>query len=99
MSVHEYELTLLKGRHPVLMQDGTRVPCPAGFYSWPEFEDFLVEKYHRPLREIRVIQKALFTLKQGERKSLESYINEFNMLLSETTVELSDILFNGFRIP
>ena len=70
MSVHEYELTLLKGRHPILLQNGTRTQCPAGFYSWPEFEDFLVQKYHRPLREIRVIQKALFTLSKVTERVL-----------------------------
>ena len=95
LAIQEYEATLMHGRHNVVQTDGTIVPCPEGFYSWPEFEDWLVNKYHRPLREIRVIQRALFTIKQGERKSLEHYINEFNQLLNETTVVLPDILFKA----
>ena len=95
MSVQEYELSLKAGRHKVLTNEGIEIDCPDGFYAWPEFEDFLVTKYHRPLREIRVIQRALFSLKQSEKKSLEQYITEFNVLLAETTVQLPDILFKA----
>lgn len=55
LAIQEFEITLLQGRHNVIQTDGTLAPCPDGFYSWPEFEDWLLTKYHRPLREIRVI--------------------------------------------
>ena len=70
LAVQQYEVSLFPGRHNMQDENGLLSPCPAGFYAYAEFKDWLLIKYHRPLREIRVIQKALFEMKQGQGKVL-----------------------------
>ena len=71
----------------------TDVPCPAGFYEWGEFESYLLRQYHRPLREIRTLQKVLYELKQTA--SIEKYIMDLNHLVSTTSITLPDKLFKA----
>ena len=91
-SVDQYADTLVEGR-VVLKVGDTDVPCPAGFYEWGEFESYLLRQYHRPLREIRTLQKVLYELKQTA--SIEKYIMDLNHLVSTTSITLPDKLFKA----
>ena len=94
-SVEQYEDTLKEGREMVQTEDGSTVPCPAGFYRWPEFEQYLLTKYNRPLKEIETLQHDIVMYELKQTASIEKYMMEIDDMISKTSVKvLPDMLFN-----
>ena len=60
--------------------DSPGSPCPAGWFNWQEFKEYLKERFKSPFYETQGIEKALFGMSQ--KTSLTNYVTGFDLQLA-----------------
>ena len=74
-TAESYGLSLYHGRVNIKTDDGSSIQCPAGWYYWAKFKEWMLVQYHRPGADMQIMVKLMTSLRQTH--SFEAYLNKW----------------------